>query len=209
MKYILIIIVKKGENYMAFFKKPTEADKVAKEIEATMFRKNSMVSVIQNERVALENSRFQIFKDLGEYVYEQHLKGDTTLDFNNYFNEIKRTSEEIKQKADKEIEISARYDEEVDILNSKLAMLGTPVNNTKPNVNTNVNINSQDKAMPVINQTQVVQETPQTVVQQAPEVQVLTEVVQTLEVSNKICDKCQKPVDEGDMFCQECGNKLQ
>lgn len=119
---------------MALFKKPTEADKVSKEIEATLFRKNSMVSVIQNEKNSLENSKLQVFKDLGEYVYEQHLKGDTTLDFNQYFNEVERLSGEIAQKAEKELEISARYDEEVNILNSKLNMLGVATQNATPNM---------------------------------------------------------------------------
>lgn len=105
------------------FKKETEEDKIRTEITNTEFKKNSMISTVNNEKAQLEQEKRNFFTEMGETVYNNHKERISVEDFAETFEKIKGLEQQMTEKEAKIVEIAARYDEEINLLSANLVTI--------------------------------------------------------------------------------------
>jgi len=103
------------------------AKKLQKEIENTMFRKQSIISPLQNEIAAARRKIDQVKFQIGDQVYAAQVAGlDVFAGLKEYFEEINLQNNFIAEREAKIKEFSDRYDEELAMLRSSLSMAFPP-----------------------------------------------------------------------------------
>lgn len=109
---------------MKLFKKETELDKLNAEVESTEFKKNSLLDSINGEKVDLMNKIKYLYEQIGETSYKNFCSNaDTnTQDLQGFYDQINALNEEINTKNGKYAELEARYDEEINMLKSNIAI---------------------------------------------------------------------------------------
>ena len=104
--------------------KETPAKKLQKEIKATEFKKQSLLSAVQTEIREAAGKRDGILRQIGRIVYERRDGGGLPEEtFAAHFAEIGALDTQIGEKEVKSAEIGARYDEELLLLKAQLAAL--------------------------------------------------------------------------------------
>lgn len=107
---------------MKIFKKETSEDKLKSEIESTEFKKNSLLNSVNAEKADLLAKKRAKFEILGESVYNSFISGEKPTESNDIFEEIKNLEVEIENRNLKHKEIETRYNEEIQMLSSNLAV---------------------------------------------------------------------------------------
>lgn len=102
------------------FKKDSPEGRVQAEIQNTEFKKNSMISAVSAEKLALEQQKINCFRDMGETAYRQHLAKEENYHFQPFFTQIEQIESQVMEKERKINEIATRYDEEIGLLTSTL-----------------------------------------------------------------------------------------
>lgn len=102
--------------------------RLQKEIKDMEFKKQNLLSVLQDEITKIQQKIDNIFYQIGAKVYKNHLSRITQDEsLQVYYNEIASLKDSIITKEEKKQEIAARYDEEIEMLKTKLN-LNSPVN---------------------------------------------------------------------------------
>lgn len=107
---------------MALFKKPTEEDKIRSEIENIKFKKNAILSGISNEKLELERQKSAKIMEIGNHVYQKAIQGQSDYQITEYLVAIQGIMAQMAEKDKKHTEMSLRYDEEISMLETNLAM---------------------------------------------------------------------------------------
>ena len=103
------------------------AKKLQAEIDNTHFRKQSLVSPLQNEIAAAQQKINNEIFQIGTEVYDGHVSGeDVGEKLPARFEAIKSLKDLIAGKQSKIAEIAGRYDEEIALLQSRLNMGNAP-----------------------------------------------------------------------------------
>lgn len=143
-----------GAMDFLFQKKDEKTEKLLGELESLKLRKESVLSVIQNEISELERQKNTIWTNGGKLIYETWKKNETVEEnvINEYWNKVSSIETEIQGKLDKKAEMEQRYDEEITLLQRNLAPApatpaapatsATPAANVCPNCGHTVKPNS-------------------------------------------------------------------
>lgn len=112
---------------MSFFNmghktKDNKQNRINNEIESLQVRKDTAISVYQKEISELLDKRTKIINDVGELAYKRYLEQEEiTLDlFREFWGELDSLSKEKQEKDEKQYEIIARYDEEIEMLKKEI-----------------------------------------------------------------------------------------
>ena len=113
---------------MSFFnigyktKDNNKQNRINNEIESLQVRKDTAISVYQKEISELLDKRTKIINDVGELAYKRYLEQEEiTLDlFREFWGELDSLSKEKREKDEKQYEIIARYDEEIEMLKKEI-----------------------------------------------------------------------------------------
>lgn len=167
------------------FKKPTEIDKIKEEIENKKFNKNTLIVAVESEQRNLELQKEKIFQEIGLHTYQQYIAGNEIYSLEAYFSQIKILVKDIAQKNLQKDEIGARYDEEINLLISRVEMLQKETSSCNSN------------------QTQPISE-PKT----SSNATQTSQTVQEKQMQKPICAKCHHVLVENALFCQVCGKKI-
>lgn len=104
------------------FKKETEADKIKKEIENIVLKKNSIISAIETEKQALLDQKNGLIFSMGQHALDSFTNG-TSYEFENIVNEIRGIDQGVEEKNIKISELVVRYDEEVHLMHIRLEQI--------------------------------------------------------------------------------------
>lgn len=108
---------------LKMFKKETEIDKLNEEIKSMEFKKNSILSAINNEKIDILNKKRLILEEIGSIVFENHISGSNNTDFTSQFEKIDAFQANVEEKNMKSTEIEKRYDEEINMLRANMEKL--------------------------------------------------------------------------------------
>lgn len=193
------------------FKKETEEDKIRAEINNTEFKKNSMLTTVNNEKMGLEQQKRDIIYKIGEEKLREYKEKIEDFDYKSSFDSIDQLEGQMQEKDAKMQDISARYDEEISLLSANLATAQAAAQQAQ----------MQQQMPPMQQGGQYVQ--PGVVMQPGQMIQ-NNQVMQSgqgmadpgamaapgaVAVANAgFCECCGKGYVATDLFCQGCGFKL-
>lgn len=114
-----------------FFKKETDSDKIQSQIDGMVLRKNSLVSVVENEISVLKREIDSNIYQAGLHAYNQKEIGSEELNFKEFWDKIDVLKVEVITKEKKSSEISFRYDDEISMLQTTVQM-SVPIAKQQP-----------------------------------------------------------------------------
>lgn len=193
-----------------FFKKETEADKVKNEIDNSILKKNSIISAIEMEKNGILNQKNNTIFNMGQHAYEC-FKESKEYDFSKFVEEIESYDEDMVVKDSKIADLQVRYDEEIALLYVRLEQLQPPM---PPQGMPQQGMQQQGMQQQGMQQ-QGMQ--PQGMPPQGMQPQGMPPQgmppqgmpPQGMPPQGNVCGNCNNGTKEGDMFCENCGNKLQ
>jgi len=104
------------------------AKKIQQEIKGMELKKQTLILSVQNEIRAAQLKVDDELRQIGSIVYDGHIDGVQIGDkLGSHFNEITSIKEFIQGREAKIKEIVARYDEELEMLNSQLTMMAPKI----------------------------------------------------------------------------------
>lgn len=91
------------------------------ELSSLQLRKESIVSAIQGEINQLQNEKNSVFCQAGMKAYNSWCQGETdTGNLSAFWNKVVELDQAIKEKQQKKAEMEARYDEEINLIQSNI-----------------------------------------------------------------------------------------
>ena len=104
-----------------FNRRPEPERKLLAEIESTEFKKQSIITPLQNE-IRMEQQKIDhLLHQIGTAVYNDHVSGtETKTDLSTHFDAINGHKTVISEKEAKINEFANRYDEELNMLRANL-----------------------------------------------------------------------------------------
>ena len=103
--------------------------KLQKEIEGAEFKKQSLITPLQNDINGANNKVQRALNSIGELIYEKHLQNESVNyeqvkpELVEHYNNISEQKVLIAEREAKIKEFSDRYDEEISILKANLAAM--------------------------------------------------------------------------------------
>jgi len=182
------------------------ADYLKKEIEGMQVRKQALLTSLQNDVSLLEQEKDGIALQIGNSVYTayKNIEEDSNIDLTSneettaLFGQMEELDKNIEEKKSKMAEITARYDEEIEILTKSL---GTSIPEPAPVPLAPV---PQPEPVPEPPEPQDEPVKPEPAPAQ-PEPQPAAEAPAVAT----FCGECGTRYTPGvNLFCEECGNKL-
>lgn len=93
------------------------------ELSSLQLRKESIVSAIQDEINKLQNEKNSIFCQAGMKAYNSWCQGEPdTSGLSAFWNKVIELDQAIKEKQEKKAEMVARYDEEINLIQSNIGI---------------------------------------------------------------------------------------
>lgn len=107
---------------------PTEAEsrtmQIKREIESLEVRKGTTQSVADKEKAVLNQEKEKVFNEVGKTAYNNYLENKSVSEgLDDYWKKIEAIDTQISLKDDKLKEMLARFDDEINIMNTELKYL--------------------------------------------------------------------------------------
>lgn len=158
-------------------KKTTEIAKLKKEIKAIDFKKTSMSASTEQEKLTYTVQKTEIFKNIGENIFNNRSNSDTSFDFSTEFEEILALDSKMVEADQKLTNMIERYQEEIDLLHKSIEAIEIE-SMTPKSEHVTIPATSNDVA---------------------EEVEVCGEA--------SFCSNCGNGISSSTIFCSNCGTK--